>query len=700
MGYLYVYCWAILGFCWVALTANAAPASLRLSLSVDVLLLGIEEDKLLLARDLRDAYPTHNLAFSAREGGSHTLPPLDVVYDVSYTVGLGSAETAAQYNAALEDLAEKQPDDAELPWLVPRQTLSDRLEELLQSASLSKPRVPTSPAVFGDQQVGMVLISSDFGRDYMLLGHEGDIRSCATSWLGQGRLLVVDLEAVGCGHEDIGAGAAAGASGAPAPLWLPVRAQLTSLVVSGVRGVIAPPVLWPGHVGMTDGSALGDALLVQVMELRGAGSIGGGLQVVDVEAVRSALGSVAMPKVSTRVTQRVEGTMDQAEVVAVGSAHALEEHPQLAVALARAVVHDHGSAYIDSSTLAGEMRAAGDELGGLLLQEGHWDEMMALDLALETGLDTTSQLLPVMVLCMNDIYSSFKHWGKEGEPQAFAFENGASVKVIGGGIMVLQRECAGTTEGELERRSQASAAAAAATQAVIEGALEALYALALAPRHSISIQGRSYSTSHGRGWVPDASLKQFVPFTVPGPGKLSSLLQDVAARNAVVLLLAEAAQGVADAHMLLDGYANQVRGWAGEVDLEGVAALDFSDVLRWMIEEAGLPEESSEPVQATLEQLMWREYMGSKDLRGAEVTSAVMAAKVMRESALQSLEEARDAVRAAREGFRCCSREKKGRSGAGAWGWLVLASFGAAVTATAAAGGLMLAKPTSRRMVL
>lgn len=165
---------------------------------------------------------------------------LDVKYEMSYVVQHASKNFHAQYVNALADGARMNLEDGIRTWLVPIDVVSETVEALAlkESSIASELKDPT----FGDNSVTILVaqpsptntLSSIKNRSnaapeekeslpYRFVDPDrvvptapkksvtvGDAKSnqhsesCTTSWVGRGRVLILDLGAAGCRHDGMG----------------------------------------------------------------------------------------------------------------------------------------------------------------------------------------------------------------------------------------------------------------------------------------------------------------------------------------------------------------------------------------------------------------------------------------------------------------------------------------------------------------
>lgn len=463
---------------------------LNLKLTVKIVLLGFQDhdnlavDSKALEETLEDVLPYYSVPVLTGEG-QVSQAPLKVKYDLSYQVKHASEESHSKYMSTFADAAKVDTiSGTDEHLLIDLDKVSGQVEQLAMKESGMSTARATS---FGEREVTVLVASPNrrelHGKFAQRLGirslesaedipirysfaeagslHKVERKSaagetkdggtgdtgrrstCARSWIGRGRVLVLDLGATACEYGarretgthdtvteavfpsvDVG-----GSAGDTSEHWLfrhrwsknsrtPVDGEanvdvspnlatlfnlkFSSLVVSAMRTILAPAV----SASSAPGSDV-PVIMIPVLVFRGqnnadnvraddkgstASSFVNDLEgIVDITKVSEAMSSMALP------TQ---------EIVVVGAVHTLSEHPQMAVALRKSLatrtrIHPregrNGSplklefaqeGYVDSARLLLEIKSAGDELASsLLLDLGtpDWNSRVRLDVDVALG---------------------------------------------------------------------------------------------------------------------------------------------------------------------------------------------------------------------------------------------------------------------------------------------------------------------------
>lgn len=239
----------------VAMDRSLWHPTLELHTTVRVILLGFDNDgqddggRLVvqpqsLQRALQEAMPKYHAPIAASESASmqsgttratdgvtrrRSISTLEVKYDMSYEVQHASKNFHAQYVNALADGAHMSLEDGIRTWLVPIDVVSGTVEALaLKETNIaSELKDPT----FGDNDITILIAQPSPTNTLSSLKDRSNGapdaketlpyrfvvpdrvapaapkrratvgESCTTSWVGRGRVLILDLGAAGCGHD-------------------------------------------------------------------------------------------------------------------------------------------------------------------------------------------------------------------------------------------------------------------------------------------------------------------------------------------------------------------------------------------------------------------------------------------------------------------------------------------------------------------
>ncbi|CAM9102491.1 unnamed protein product [Choristocarpus tenellus] len=749
----------------------------------------------MLQRVLREVLPTYKVPLiEHRKQGRN---PLDIECDISYMVKHAGIDSNERYLDVMARAAVRS--NVDYPsLLVSIEGISQAVEAIAEKESGVLPR--DQEQIFGDTDVtllvanpnrvelrrrvetlGLLLPNDDIpgvGVEYSFAeplgshsregsrGGRTKASTCACSWVGQGRVLVLDLGSVACNfgavrqdtpHSIVSKSTfPSGTSSWGEEHWLLSRAQsksisssqeerwekggtatggdindlseilrnvqnlgssansdgaavfvakLSSVLVSAVRTVLVPAVpAVPSSPGKVNGHPI---VMVPVLLFRRKGGDGGMGEAKEDENIDSNIlaGVVNMTHVSASI--KAVGLPGE-DVLTIGGVHFLDEHPQVAVALAKSVstrasyirseatrgseqaphykVREEG--YVDSTNLFMEIKSAGDTLTSALLSDAGVDALVTLDLALEAGKATKDILgttdgtidkdknqvlvhtLPVFVLSATEhspptdrreVVEGVQSMGRPAHlfdnDQVFAAQEG------GGVVLVLQAETSTLVPFFEESGNGAMDMIEInledATSGVVAGLLTALHGLA--PPHewwSPGSEKMSLDFTWSHGYHP------FAPFGFV-KGLPGALFVDIAHRNAVASSLAVAASSLSKAIDTLDNFGRSAI--PGELLLGeqraslstggGSARAGWGSALSTAAEDSGIPVSHvyhvlsvQHLVSATVERLEGE----AEVLPGKRVSEAVNVVKGLERRAQDVLRQVQLAVSEDWDHLQCC----------------------------------------------